>query len=149
MPPIDNSLYMALISPQATFTQCKAHTVLFRPDVQSRVTATSELNTCEPASRITAFSEQSTKWVTKKKNSKNLSVFSMLFPHQGAVVCWGCLCPTSSKFRPNIHELAQKFPEWTFQWTPGWPVTHHMSLWTSYRVFTNCHTSHPVNIQSK
>ena len=36
-------------------------TVLFRPDVQSRVTATSELNTCEPASRVTPFSEQSTK----------------------------------------------------------------------------------------
>ena len=36
-------------------------TVLFQPDVQSRVTATSELNTGEPASRITVFSEQSTK----------------------------------------------------------------------------------------
>ena len=36
-------------------------TVLFQPDVQSHVTVTSELNTGEPASRITVFSEQSTK----------------------------------------------------------------------------------------
>ena len=52
-----------------------AITVLFRPDVQSCVTATSELNTDEPASHITVFSEQSTKWVTKKLKIKNCPFF--------------------------------------------------------------------------